>query len=243
MENQDKLLDALLENLPGSNEVEVLLPSENRVYKLEDESKPVTVRPLTFEDEKLISTSDSHDPTDLLLRRCVGNINTDELLGMDKLYLLLKIREISYGDDYDVTLFCKHCRAENPITVQLSQLNVNPVPDDFQEPVQHVLPKLGKKVSLRFPRSKDIKFADGDFADNLWRFVEAIEVEEGQEVTNKALIAKVVSQLPIVDIKTIIKLLRTDFGVDTNVVLQCKECGETSVHDLPIDANFFDVSL
>ena len=76
---------------------------------------------------------------------------------MDKLYLIMKLREISYGDDYNTLLVCSHCKAENPTTVKLSHLNVNPVPDDFVDPVTVTAAYLKKEVKIRLPRVSDEK--------------------------------------------------------------------------------------
>jgi hypothetical protein len=135
MQDANDIVDDILAGVPVSTDVEVNLPSENRIYRLLDESKPITIRPMTFEDEKsLINGEDNEDSVNLLLSRCVSNINVNDLITIDKFYLLMKLREISYGDDYNVLLMCSHCGAENPTNVKLSELNVNPVPDDFQEP-------------------------------------------------------------------------------------------------------------
>lgn len=240
MQDADEIVDQILSNVPVSTDIEVSLPSENRIYKLIDESKPITIRPMTFEDEKSLINSEDEDSNsiNLLLSRCVSNINVGDLLQIDKFYLLMKLREISYGDDYKTLMICSHCNAENPMTIKLSELNVNPVPDDFCEPIKHTLPVLGKEVILRYPRVKDERFLENDALDSIWRFVESID---GQ--TNKAVISKVIEKLPLVDVKTIFKLIKTDFGIDTRIKMKCSECGELSVKELPINANFFDVSL
>jgi len=240
MQDANEIAEEILAGIPISTDVEVNLPSENRIYKLIDESKPITIRPMTFEDEKSLVNDDNEDNAiNILLSRCVSNINVNDLIQIDKFYLLMKLREISYGDDYGVMLICSHCGAENPTTIKLSELNVNPVPDDFAEPIKYTLPTLNKEVTLRYPRTKDEKYLEqGGALDNLWRFVESIDGH-----TNKSVIAKVIEKLPLIDVKTILKLIKTDFGVDTSVKLKCAECGEISIKELPINANFFDVSL
>ena len=118
---KQRIIDDILKDLPTSVETEVILPSEAKLYTLKDPSSPITLRPMTFEDERaLISGSKDVDPVTLLLQRCVTNINIAELLPMDKLYLLMKLREISYGDEYKTTLICQHCRFENITTIKLS---------------------------------------------------------------------------------------------------------------------------
>lgn len=234
------VIDDILKELPTDTAVEVDLPSECRVYKLEDPGAPITIRPMTFEDEKaLVSAGKAQDPVNLVLQRCTTNINIPDLLSMDKLYLIMKLREISYGDDYNTLLVCSHCKAENPTTVKLSNLNVNPVPDDFVDPVTVMLPTIKKEAKVRLPRVRDEKMMQDTQAalDQMWRFVVEIDGH-----SDKSIIASVVDRLPLKDIRTILNAVKTDFGVDTKIKFECNSCGGVTVVDLPIDSNFFDVN-
>ena len=234
------VIDEILKELPTDTAVEVELPSECRVYKLEDPGAPITIRPMTFEDEKaLVSAGKNDDPVNLILQRCTTNIRIPDLLSMDKLYLIMKLREISYGDDYNTLLICSHCKAENPTTVKLSQLNVNPVPDDFEDPITVMLPTLKKEAKVRLPRVSDEKMRmdTATALDQVWRFVSEIDGH-----SDKSIIARVVDKLPLRDVRTILNAIKTDFGVDTKIKFECGSCGGVTVVDLPIDSNFFDVN-
>ena len=237
---KQEIVDELLKELPSNTAIEVELPSENKLYKLEDEDMPITLRPMTFDDEKhLISGKKGEDPINIILQRCLTNIKVPELLPMDKLYLIMKLREISYGDEYKTLLICTHCKAENPTTINLSQLNVNPVPDDFNDPIEIYLEGIKKKALVRLPRVKDEKFMNtpSGALDQLWRFVMEIDGHK-----DKSVIAAVVDKLPLRDVRYILNALKTDFGLDTMIKFECTSCGGVSVLDLPIDANFFDVN-
>jgi hypothetical protein len=239
-EAKQAVIDEILKELPTDTAVEVELPSECRVYNLEDPGAPITIRPMTFEDEKaLVSAGKGDDPVNLILQRCTTNIKIPDLLSMDKLYLIMKLREISYGDDYNTLLVCSHCKAENPTTVKLSQLNVNPVPDDFEDPITVMLPTIKKEAKVRLPRVRDERMMMDTQAalDQIWRFVVEIDGH-----TDKSIIAPVVDKLPLRDVRTILNAIKTDYGVDTKVKFECNSCGGVTVVDLPIDSNFFDVN-
>jgi hypothetical protein len=239
-EAKQAVIDEILKELPTDTAVEVELPSECKVYNLEDPGAPITIRPMTFEDEKaLVSAGKGDDPVNLILQRCTTNIKIPDLLSMDKLYLIMKLREISYGDDYNTLLVCSHCKAENPTTVKLSQLNVNPVPDDFEDPITVMLPTIKKEAKVRLPRVRDERMMMDTQAalDQIWRFVVEIDGH-----TDKSIVAPVVDKLPLRDVRTILNAIKTDYGVDTKIKFECNSCGGVTVVDLPIDSNFFDVN-
>jgi hypothetical protein len=239
-EAKQAVIDEILKELPTDTAVEVELPSESKVYSLEDPGAPITIRPMTFEDEKaLVSAGKGDDPVNLILQRCTTNIKIPDLLSMDKLYLIMKLREISYGDDYNTLLVCSHCKAENPTTVKLSQLNVNPVPDDFEDPITVMLPTIKKEAKVRLPRVRDERMMMDTQAalDQIWRFVVEIDGH-----TDKSIVAPVVDKLPLRDVRTILNAIKTDYGVDTKIKFECNSCGGVTVVDLPIDSNFFDVN-
>ena len=86
--SKQEIIDDLLKNLPSETAIEVSLPSECRAYNLPDPTAMITLRPMTFEDEKaLVSSEGTQDPINIILNRCCTNLNIAELLPMDKLYL------------------------------------------------------------------------------------------------------------------------------------------------------------
>ena len=234
-----EIIDELLKDLPTDTAIEVNLPSNNKIYRLADANAPITLRPMTFEDEKhIISAERNQDPVNLILQRCVTNININDILSLDKLYLILKLREISYGDDYHTMLVCNKCKTENTLVVKISELNINEAPESFCDPVEVDLPSINKTARVKIPRVKDESlFSTNEIYSQLWRFIKDID---GQD--DKAIINAVLEKLPIRDMKIILKAMKTDFGVDTRIKFQCVECKEADVVELPIDANFFDAS-
>lgn len=240
MDSKQQIIDSILEKAPSESEIQIELPSENRAYNLPEEGSPITLRPMTFEDEKaLLSASPEEDPMNIILSRCTKNIRIMDLLQMDKLYLIMKLREISYGDDYDVLLICPKCNAENPTQIKLSELPVFPVPDDFCDPIEVHLKTIDKMCKVRLPRVKDANMFDSgkDAVENLWRFVSEIDGH-----TDKSIIHPVVEKLPLADIKRIMNAFNMPYGIQTQAKLKCSSCGGASVVDLPIGANFFDAN-
>ena len=143
----------------------------------------------------------------------------------------MKLREISYGDDYNTLLVCPNCKEENPLTVRLSELNINPVPDDFCDPVEITLPALNKTAKVRLPRLKDEKYmkTTEESLSNIWRFVAQID-----QYSDAQIISEVLKKLPIKDMRIILKAMKTDYGVETKIKFDCKKCDTQSVVELPI---------
>ena len=242
MENKEDIINDLLKDIKQDESVEVELPSKGFLYKFEDEDKKVVyLRPMTFEDEKHLTMvqRSAKDPANLLLERCVSNLDVNQLTSSDKLYLILKLREISYGDTYDARVVCPKCNAEAEIGIDISNLPVKELPENFVDPVTVTLPKLGKEAKVRIPRVKDEQYFKNSktASDQIWRFV-----TEVAGITDKSIIAELIKKLPLVDIKTIINAMGVQYGVETKIHYDCDFCGGGSIIDLPINENFFNVN-
>lgn len=59
----------------------------------------------------------------------------ENLLIIDRDFLLAKIRQITFGDIVKVTYTCSSCGNQNDEEVDLSKLPVEYFPDDFQVPI------------------------------------------------------------------------------------------------------------
>jgi hypothetical protein len=240
--SEQDIINKLLGNLPSVTEVPVELPSKNKFYSLPDPTKPITLRAMTFEDEKAMMSNKNVniDVLNKLLSRCVSNIGVEHLLQMDKLYLIMKLRELSYGEDYNATINCPNCKKDNDVSFKVSQLPVTYLEDDATDPVEITLPILDKKVKVRRPRVADENyFSNAEYAlTNLWRFIEEIE-----GYTQKTVISKVISQLPLKDAHAVVEALSaSDYGVNTKVRFVCDYCGNNEIMELPITADFFTES-
>jgi hypothetical protein len=239
-DNSELKLSELFSNLPLESDLIVTLPSEGKFY--EDKNSQVTISPIKFEDEKQLVSSykNNVNPINLLLTKCVKNLDIQKLLLIDKLYLLLKIRQISYGESYPAIVTCPKCKSESEIEIKLNELLINPIPEDLTDPRELNLPKLNKKAKVRFPRVSDEAFlvSQQEIYNNVWRFV--VELNGS---TDPVFIAKAIPKLPIMDVKKLIKeIMREDLGLSPKFLLDCDKCGKISEMEVPINENFFSVS-
>jgi len=237
--SEQQIIDNILKNMPATDEVEMVLPSKNRFYSLIDPAKPITIRAMTFEDEKAMMSKKNinTDVLNLLLTRCVSNINISNLLQMDKLFIIMKLRELSYGDEYKANINCESCKKDNIVSFTLSEMPVVYLEEDAVDPCEVDLPVLKTTMKIRRPRVSDEGyFNNADSAiDNLWRFV-----EEVGGYNSKRIISKILANIPLKDAHVILEALNTTkYGVDTKVRFLCDYCAHNVVMELPITSDFF----
>jgi hypothetical protein len=237
---RESRLQQLFSNNPIESEVIVDLPSKGRFYSNFIGAKVV---PLLFEDEQriLLARGKNTAPVNEILSKCVQGVNISELLDMDKLFLLLKVKEISYGPDYSFSVICPACKENTDVTIDVSKhLTVNSATDELKDPREIDLPVLKVKAVVKFPRVKDESYlSDVDLAlKNMYRFVVSLD-----GVEDPVFIAKALEKMHIRDLKVITKEIhRHEFGVDTTINFECPHCGTNTPMGVPLDARFFSVT-
>ena len=239
-DQRESKLEKLFGELPLESDVVVKLPSEGRFYA--NKVADVTIGPIKFEDERQIASSSKSNvnPINLILNKCVKGIDVNSLLLIDKLFLLLKIRSISYGSNYPANITCPHCSSDGEININLDDLVVNYIPPEITDPREITLPKLKKTAKVRFPRVSDEMFLNTQeqIYNSIWRFV----VELAEE-TDPAFIAKAIPKMHIMDIKFILNnIMRNDLGLNPKFIFSCGSCGAETLMEVPINENFFSVT-
>jgi hypothetical protein len=235
----EETLDDLFSDAKTSIDQIVELPSRGIGYP--EGMGKVTIRNMTFEDEKILSESTpDQDVVNLLLTRCVDNLDPDILYAPDKIYLLYKIRELSYGNQVKLTGKCSSCKEENHLDIDLSQLPVTMASEDFTDVKTVSLPDLGKKIKIRIPRASDANYLANKsrVLDNLWRFIVSLD-----KFTDPKIISKAIKRLTSKDIRVIIEALFVeDFGIETGAKYVCSRCRQENIVEVPISEAFFTVS-
>ena len=216
------------------------LPSRGKFY---EGFQGVEVEALTFLDEqKILNSKDGNiDIVSKLLDKSLKGLDVDDLLAMDKMYLLMKVREVSYGDNYEFNITCPGCGSEIKTSLTLSEhLNMTQVPEDFEDPREIELPKLGVKAEVRFPRSREEVFLKDSESvyQNLYRFVISINGN-----SDPVFISKALKRMHIMDIKKLVsEINKAEYGVNPRFIFECPECTHTETMAIPMDVSFFSVS-
>ena len=252
-------LKELLDNLKGLSSVyeEIELPSLGKFYN--DSNGPssgiVSIRPMTGEDEQILATPRfvrKGQAINMIFQRCIKErFNPENLLTIDRNYLLIYLRGVSYGTNYDVEIKCPGCERKFSTTIDLDTLYVETCPDGFGPKLQEVLPTSKLPFAYRLSTGKDeqeivdhrerrIKAFGDNSTDDSLIYRTAMLLEHIDGLTNKAELQVIVKNLPISDVSYIRNCINEPpFGVDTNVEMVCPSCLHDFEVDLPLEANFF----
>lgn len=118
-------------------------------------------RCMMVSDQKFLAGSDLNPDSTVqeLIRRTIEspeNFNVGNLTTIDTLYILFKLRMISYGDDYKFTAKCPECGKKIDMHVDLSKIEVETLDPDYSKKLFVVLPRAGDKVYTKFLRNDDL---------------------------------------------------------------------------------------
>lgn len=255
-------LKELLEVIKGSSAVyeEIQLPSKGRFY--DEETGPTDgvlhIRPMTGEEEQILATPRfvrKGQAINMIFSRCIkesGQFRPENLLTIDRTFLLIYLRGISYSPKYEVEIKCPECEAKFLTTIDLNSLYVEGCPDSYSlSNLQDVLPTTKLPFSYRLSTGQDEQnindhrerrvkaFGDSASDDTLtYRTAELLEEIDG--ISNKNELQILLRNLPISDVSYIRNLINEPpFGVDTNVSITCPACYAEFSIELPLEANFF----
>lgn len=138
----------------------ITLPSNGLFY---DQDFPInlTIRSLTTNEEQLLYGSITETVIDKILSNCIvepANFPIDELIPADKTFILFKLRILSYGQEYNQTIFCPYCNHEGVAILDLDQLPCDELDEDkIKLPLKLTLPMSKDIIELKVLTEKDYK--------------------------------------------------------------------------------------
>ena len=204
----------------------------------------IEIRPFTFEDEKILRSikkvTDGGNVINTLIQRCTKDLDFNNISLVDKNFILFKLREISYGNDYGIEVDCNSCGETNELTVELDKLPVKYADLTSSKSTSIVLPDSEVTIEYTYPTASDEKFLNnpGHLMDNIWRFVKSINGH-----SERMIIQGFITKTSGKDVTVLRKaIFDNEFGLQTKVNFLCNSCGDDSVIELPINESFFDVS-
>lgn len=221
------------------------------------EKGSVKIRPMTVKEEKILTTArlvKSGQALDLIFKNVIKtNIDPSQMLSSDRVFLMLWLRSISYGNVYKFNLQCPSCQGRFEHEVDLSQHPITEFTDEnVSEPFEIKLAISGTKVLYRLPRGTDeieiIKMqnqpkkmndADDSIVRRLSSILIKVEMADGKEVPKK-LHQQFVESLVARDASIFRKELEeNDCGIEDIKDISCVHCGYEYDTPIPITENFF----
>lgn len=234
------------------------VPSQGHLYP---EGKfpggSVVMAPMSVGEEKILQQAgkDKMELVDTLIQRCLLKcpVPYEDLLIPDMFYLLLVIRNITYGADYQFRVECDGCGTEYMKRVTLpSGLEMKCLDEtDEGEPWEVVLPDREDRVGFRMLRVKDEaeirryarkaygqshQVGDPSYVYRLSKHIVTINGQPADPLKRLNYVETMYGR----DSLTLRNAIESkDFGVKLMLNLDCPHCGKSDRTKMPFDKEFF----
>lgn len=208
--------------------------------KLPLSGKAVRLRGMTGHEEDMLTDKQlvkKGKVMDNILTACIEAIegtkptisDVSKLTTADRTYLLVKIRELSYGatiENAEIVCTNKNCRDKQIVDINLTDLPVRvSETSNEDEETEFTLPVTNTKVKFRQLRGTDEqKLAKFGEAEILTVGIQLRLTEvEGTHINDYK---KWLKGLPVRDRSALRKAMEaTELGIDTVIKVECDECG------------------
>jgi hypothetical protein len=252
-------LQNILQSLQSQSSIfeEITLPSLGRFYDGTDgpTDGKLHVRPMTGEEESILATPrfvKKGQAINMIFSRCIQETYRPEnLLSVDRTYLLIYLRGISYGNEYEVEVKDPDSDRKFSTVIDLNSLPVDFCPLEFGPLLTDVLPKSNLEFTYRLSRGKDeqelqdhrerrLKQFGDSGADDTLLYRTAQLTDSIANITDKNELQILLKNLPIQDLSYLRGIVNEPpFGVDTKVSILSPLSSEEFEVELPLEANFF----
>ena len=205
------------------------------MYRFELPSGPeIELREMTGLEEELLTNQRlirSGEAINQVLKNCIvslgdsSEVSTDQvqqMLSGDRLFTLVRLRQISLGDEVELELPCTNsaCRTKNFLTVTLEELEVAKYPEERE--FSFVLP--GSKKTVRFG------YLDGAMEKRLAALkdpnITSAMLMRILDVEGNPPSKKILAEMSMKDRSALrVEMSRVDAGIDTTVECECESCG------------------
>lgn len=240
-------------------ETEVTLPSLGKFDAGKIPDGKVRLRPIGVTEEKyLVSAKNRLVAADKILSRCVINcaVSMSDMLMTDKFFLLLCLRNVSYGPEYSFKLTCR-CQYEFPYTVIIPDgLKLAIAAEGDVEPFDVALPVSKKTLSLRFLRGYDeeaieaysaqltpAQIADEGDPAYAYRMSRHIVSVNGTAIDSLAALHLCESLIGRDSLALRTAITSHETGAKLTVSTTCPKCRKELVSPIQFTSDFFPVSV
>ena len=223
---------------------EYSLPSKGLIYKTKFDPE-VKLRSMTVAEEmkRLTATDNPYKNMSEIIESCLETklpVSVYDMCLGDYQYLLHKLRVVTYGSNYKMSIVCPFCGEVFDYEIDLNSLKVF----EFDEKVKTIttfkLPVTGKTIEIGFQTPRDLdniekkkrklkkEFPDMKDDPTLMLNLESmIKSIDGQPV-NPVTIETFIKKLPMRDTSLILQRaeeLNSKVGIDIHIATECPACG------------------
>lgn len=235
-----------------------VLPSQGKIYSTEIDPN-VTLRTMTTAEEmrRMSQTDYPYRVMSDIIKACMVDgpkLSPYDMCIGDYLFLLYKLRLVTYGSEYSLSSTCPYCMHVNNDTIDLKDLLVLEYKDDIMNFASFDLPQTKQHVEIKFqtPRMLDTiaekgrefnkKTKDKSIDPNmLYTLSTMIKTVDG-DVPDPILIDEWVRQLPMLDTQTILAYadrLNNSIGLQRVLDVECDICGLMYSSSFRLNNEFF----
>ncbi len=235
------------------------LPSKGLIYGSNIPSQ-VELRSMTARDEmkRLAPSTTQFKTLADIIEGCMIEkypVHVYDMALGDYEYLLHRLRIVTYGDEYKMTLRCPYCGDYIDAVAHLEELRLKEFDSaKFEAARTIILPRSGSKITLNFqtPRIldeneayvKDMKrrFKDAEMDFTLMStLMSAIDTIDGSAIDSVKL-ETFINRLPALDMTKIlnaIEELNSIVGIDNSITVNCNKCGGEVLTSFRFGSEFF----
>lgn len=238
----------------------VQLPSTGALYDGKLPGGKATLRPMGAPEEQIIFQrgGDPLAKSSKIISGCyldAEKLPPEELLMVDRLYILFMLRVQMFGPVYEIPFACQRNDHQRKIKVNIMKdLEVKRMDEDLEEPFEVDLPHSGKHIEFRLLRGKD--------EDEVSRHAKRIMLKSS-DAGDPSSRYRIGLQILTIDSEKVEKSKATDFalgidmadanefrlaveavegGIDLMLMHDCEQCGFVNEFLLPFTAEFLQPS-
>ena len=223
----------------------------------------IELRAMTTVEERMrLSGENFWSTMSNIMNRCLVNsdFDTKNLVDFDFFAALVKLRVVTYGQNYKVSSTCLKCGSKQDFNVDLDEVKISELPDDFEEPIKiGPMPRSGDILGIRFLRVFDHiaitnavneykqknssnKLGSPDYTMEMERMLVSVNGRELDSMAKKLYIEKMTGMDSSYFHKEIEKLF---YGVHRVGVKTCgeDECEGLMIYQIAPDSEFFRTSF
>lgn len=239
-----------------------ILPSKGKIYD-EPINPEIELRSMTTRDEMRRTAPSEYMYKNLceVIEDCIVGVKPkvhvyDMCIG-DFIFLMHKLRIVTYGSEYDLRVKCPNCGKIVTGTTDLSNETVLEWDDKLLENLEFTLPKSGRKIKLKYTTPRMLDEIQAEKNRRLSKVAGGVmDYDIGLSLTAQALIDTVdgeklsptqketfVDNMLGYDLKYLFAksdAINEGVGLDTQVIVKCGQCGYNVVTTFRIEPEFFN---